>query len=99
MSVKRYSATSQDQFGRYLTTRYPDIERRPTDLYIISREGDRLDLLANEFYGDARYWWIIAQANDGIDKGSYVLSPSLQIRIPYPLEDYTTALQAAEDNK
>jgi len=26
-------------------------------------EGDRLDLLAQHYYGDARLWWAIAQAN------------------------------------
>ena len=29
-------------------------------------EGDRVDTIANDFYGDARLWWIIANANPEI---------------------------------
>ena len=27
-------------------------------------ENERLDKIANEFYGDGRYWWIIAAASN-----------------------------------
>lgn len=29
-------------------------------------EGDRLDSLAHNYYGDPRLWWVIAQANPGL---------------------------------
>lgn len=25
--------------------------------------GERLDVIASKFYGDPRYWWVIAEAN------------------------------------
>lgn len=31
-------------------------------LYTVT-EGERLDLLAAEFYGDSELWWLIARAN------------------------------------
>ena len=51
------------------------------DKYIISREGDRLDLLSYEFYGDPRYWTILANANN-LGKGTLDVPAGKQIRIP-----------------
>ena len=41
---------------------YPKIEFRNSDVYIITRVNDRLDLLANKYYGTTRLWWILAHA-------------------------------------
>ena len=49
---------------KVLKTNIPStIEKRDDDIYIITQDSDRLDLLANQFYNDSRLWWIIAQAN------------------------------------
>lgn len=58
-----------------------DIPKRDNDIYIITQETDRLDLLANEFYGDSTLWWIIARANNlnGVNIG---LDAGIQLRIP-----------------
>tara|TARA_A100001201_G_C3948473_1_gene158857 strand:- start:162 stop:470 length:309 start_codon:yes stop_codon:yes gene_type:complete len=80
--INRYSATQQHKNDKLKTTRYPKFPKKMTDKYIISREMDRLDLLANEFYNDARYWWIIATANPELPKGGFIIPPGIQIRIP-----------------
>ena len=50
---------------KVLTTVIPrTIEKRDDDIYIITQETDRLDLLAQQFYGESKLWWIIAQANN-----------------------------------
>lgn len=42
--------------------------------------GDRLDKLANRFYGDDEYWWVIALANGiGYPLG---IQPGTEVRIP-----------------
>jgi len=97
MSVNRYQYT-KSELDRYQTTRYPSFPKRPTDLYIISREQDRLDLLANEFYKDPRFWWVLARVNN-LGKGSLDVPMGIQIRIPFPLTDLTSELKASEDNK
>lgn len=51
------------------------------DLWIISTDGDRLDLLSHRFYGDVKYWYIIAAAN-GMGKGTYYVKPGTRMRIP-----------------
>ena len=48
----------------YETTLYQRIHETNGDLHVISTEGDRLDNLAFQFYGDPNLWWYIAKAND-----------------------------------
>ena len=67
----------------YKPIKYPPIPLTVDDIYIITTAGDRLDLLANQFYNDVRLWWIITAANpDVIRRDSYNLKPNLEIRIP-----------------
>jgi len=54
----------------------------PRDTYFYSREGDRLDLLANEFYNNVTLWWIIAAANN-LGKGTLSIQPGKLIRVPF----------------
>ena len=47
-------------------------------------ENERLDKIANEFYGDGRYWWIIAAASN---IGWWLQVPSgTRIIVPTSLE-------------
>ena len=46
------------------TTIYSSIPESDDDMYIITQYGDRLDLLANTYYGDSTLWWYIAKANN-----------------------------------
>jgi len=67
---------------RVLSTVIPrTIEKRDDDIYIITQETDRLDLLAQQFYGESKLWWIIAQANN-INGANIGLDGGIQLRIP-----------------
>ena len=70
--------------GRYLKPlKYPTILPSVNDKYVLTLAGDRLDLMANQFYKDSRLWWIIAQSNPNkIRRDSYSVSAGLEIRIP-----------------
>ena len=48
----------------YETTLYQRIPETNGDLHVIATEGDRLDNLAFQFYGDPNLWWYIAKANN-----------------------------------
>tara|TARA_A100001201_G_scaffold138901_1_gene130313 strand:- start:1181 stop:1480 length:300 start_codon:yes stop_codon:yes gene_type:complete len=99
MAINRYEFTKKmKDKDCYNTTRYPVIPKKPTDLYIISREGDRLDNLSNEFYEDPRCWWILAEANQ-LGHGTLDVPSGLQIRVPMPIGDIQSLLAAAEENK
>lgn len=65
----------------YLNNVYPDIPLTGDDSYVITVLGDRLDLLALDFYGDTSFWWVIASAN-ALPGDSLYLEPGAQIRIP-----------------
>ena len=62
---------------------YPEIPLTKEDIYVITISGDRLDLIAYQFYDDIRLWWVIANANrDIIRRDSYAVKSGLEIRIP-----------------
>jgi len=67
----------------YRTTYYPEVEPQESDIYVETEFGDRLDLLANRFYGDVTLYWIISISNPNkLNFGSISLSPGTQLRIP-----------------
>lgn len=77
----------------YLPTKYPSLVPTNEDYYIISKDQDRLDLLAYDFYGDSTLWWVIAMAND-LPGDSMFLPLGFQLRIP---ADVDAALNAFDN--
>jgi len=51
-------------FLKYDTTLYEKVPEADNDLFLIAQDGDRLDNLAFQFYGDSTLWWFIAQTNN-----------------------------------
>jgi nucleoid-associated protein YgaU len=84
----------------FQTTRLPKIEKSFSDRFIFTREGDRLDNLAFEFYGDPRYWFVLALANN-LGKGTLAVERGLQLRVPPQsvITDMEDALEYVENNK
>lgn len=68
----------------YSNNIYPDIPLSNNDNYVIAVLGDRLDLLALDFYGDTSFWWVIASAN-ALSGDSLYIEPGMQLRIPADL--------------
>jgi phage tail protein X len=67
----------------YVTNSYPEIPLNSNDIYAITDFGDRLDILANQFYGDTTLYWVIASANpDLVPNDSLSLKGGIQLRIP-----------------
>ena len=72
----------------YKPLRYPEIPLSINDIYIITSEGDRLDLLANQFYYDTDYWWVIATANPNvIRRDSIKIKSGIELRIPQNIQN------------
>lgn len=74
------------------STIYPTITPTDNDIYIISEQGDRLDILAQKYYKDSSMWWIIATANN-LNNASISVQPGLQLRIPSDVSKIINALQ------
>lgn len=66
----------------YGTTKYPQIPLDYSDIYVYSTEGDRFDILAQQYYSDSTLWWVISIANESLTQGSYYIPEGTQIRIP-----------------
>jgi len=64
---------------------YPQITPKETDIYVITNVGDRLDILAQQYYNDSSLWWIISAAND-IRKDSIFIAPGTQLRVPINID-------------
>jgi len=63
------------------STIYPKIKPTDNDMYIITTSTDRLDVLANKYYGDKNLWWIIAVANN-LNDATLHIEEGRQLRIP-----------------
>ena len=89
----------RDSIGKryYAGSIYPDIPVSENDLYLIPTITDRLDLLANDIYGDSSLYWIIASAN-ALPGDSLVPPPGLQLRIPADIEDIINSYIAVNEN-
>ena len=91
--MNRYQNIPLTKYQRkraYQTTRYPEIPFSENDIYVITTDGDRFDLLAQEYYNDSTLWWVISTANRTLSQNSLLPPPGSQIRIP---GDLNTVLQ------
>ena len=77
----------------YTNVFYPEIPLSENDIYVITTDGDRLDLLANEYYGEVSLYWIISTANDNLAQNSLHLPIGTQLRIP---QDVTCIINSYE---
>lgn len=73
-------------------TKYPEVPFNENDIYVITTQGDRYDLLAQQYYGDYTLWWVIAIANVGdytseIPLDSLFIPVGTQIRIPINIQN------------
>jgi len=72
MAFSRYARDGLGVSGEGLTlTRAAPFIRRAIksgritpQLTLTTTQADRLDTIAGEVYGDARYWWVLAAASD-----------------------------------
>jgi len=80
----QYSTTLTNKYTKkkYLgSIIYPKIKPNDNDMYVISQQSDRLDILASKYYNDQSLWWIIAVANN-LNEASLSIEPGTQMRIP-----------------
>lgn len=95
--MNRYQNIPQTVINKrplYRTSRYPEVPLNPDDIYVYTTQGDRFDILANQYYNDSSLWWIISVANTAtagtsspsdLPQNSLTIPAGIQIRIPaYP---------------
>lgn len=92
--MNRYQNIPQTKINTrqaYVTSRYPEVPVSVDDIYVYTTQGDRFDVLANQYYNDPSLWWVISIANTAtagtalpsdLPQNSLNIPEGLQIRIP-----------------
>ena len=76
---------NQKRYYKYL--KYPEIPISIEDVYIITKTGDRTDLMASNYYGNSDLWWVLVKANPNkLKRDSFFIPVGIQIRIPSNIE-------------
>jgi hypothetical protein len=65
------------------TSYLPKFEEKNSDILLIATEGDRCDLIAQEYYGTPDLWWFVASTNN---LKSNNIEAGTQLRVPVSTE-------------
>ena len=65
------------------TSYLPKFQKQNSDILLIATEGDRCDLIAEEYYGTPEFWWYIASVNN---LKSNNIPAGTQLRVPISTE-------------
>ena len=82
--VSKFNTTIYKPANRAMSE---DLDGKNSDIYLLAQDGDRLDNLANEFYGDPTLWWFIARINH---LNTMNVPAGTSLRMPSALEDATS---------
>ena len=84
--MSRYDNTSKIQNKQFVsigTSYLPKYEEKNSDILLIATEGDRCDLISQEYYGTPDLWWYIASVNN---LKSNNIEAGTQLRVPVSIE-------------
>ena len=80
MRYNKTSVITDKNNTNYYETSIPKYSAKTNaDVYVITEMGDRLDTLANQYYGDPMLWYLIADANN---LNLINVNPGTRLRIP-----------------
>jgi hypothetical protein len=65
------------------TSYLPKHEENNSDILLIATQGDRCDLIAQEYYGTTELWWYVASVNN---LSSNNIEAGTQLRVPVSTE-------------
>ena len=78
----RITRSKKNKALTYNTTFYVNVPESNDDIYVITQHGDRLDLLARDYYGDSSLWWFIGNINN---IATMNLEPGIRLRISFDI--------------
>jgi hypothetical protein len=81
LDIIKDEKTRRDRISTFPPIRSDDI-KQDDDLIIKFAEGDRIDILAQKFLGNTRYWWAICLLNDIHLMIGDSVKPGTMLRIP-----------------
>ena len=84
--MSRYDNTTKIENKNFVsigTSYLPKFEESNSDILLIATEGDRCDLISQEYYGTTEYWWYVASVNN---LSSNNIEAGTQLRVPISAE-------------
>ena len=80
----RVRKVSENKISRIGTADFPKAEDKNSDVLLIATQGDRCDMISQQYYGTPDFWWFIASINklksNNIEAGT-------QLRVPVSTEE------------
>ena len=80
----RVKKVSENKISRIGTADFLKVEDKNSDILLIATQGDRCDVISQEYYGTPDFWWFIASVNklksNNIEAGT-------QLRVPVSVEE------------
>ena len=73
----------QNGVSRIGTADLPEFKEDNSDILLIATQGDRCDLISQEYYGTTDFWWFIASVNN---LSTNNIEAGKQLRIPISVE-------------
>ena len=83
-NVSKFNTTIYKPANRAMSE---ELDGKNSEIYLLAQEGDRLDNLANEFYGDSTLCWFISRI---IHLNTINVPAGTSLRLPISLEDATS---------
>ena len=67
--------------------------KRPDDIFVQLNDAQRIDVLAAEYLGDGRYWWVICLLNDLTFPFGQLLAAGTILLIPASVDLFVETIQ------
>ena len=84
--MSRYDNISRVKHNKVMrigTADLPEFKEDNSDILLIAIDGDRCDLISQQYYGTTEFWWFIASVNN---LKSNNIEAGTQLRIPVSTE-------------
>ena len=77
------SKISHNRITRIGTADLPEFKEDNSDILLIAVDGDRCDLISQQYYGTTEFWWFIASINN---LNTNNIEAGKQLRVPISVE-------------
>ena len=79
----RIDRIKENGVSRIGTADLPEFKEDNSDILLIAVDGDRCDLISQEYYGTTDFWWYIASVNN---LSTNNIEAGTQLRVPVSTE-------------
>ena len=80
----RVRKVSENKISRIGTADFSKVEDQNSDILLIATQGDRCDMISQQYYGTSDFWWFIASINN---LKSNNIEAGTQLRVPVSTEE------------